>query len=304
MNQKKRRLSWLPLVLAATLALFGLAGCHKPDAMIRIGTTSASQDQILAWMVRELAATKGLEAKVVTVANDVDDLQPALESNTLQVGIEFSQAAWQFVLKEKEPYTVGDLAALQRQYEKRQLYWYSLPMVNDHYTLAIRQDLSDQNDIHTLSDLARQAPELVLGGPTSFFEREDGAPWLDRQYDLAFKKTVNLDEENLIKALRDKKVDVIPVHTLDGRLLKSSIVALEDDQDVNPDSIAGIVINKSTLMAYPQLARFAGEIGRILDGEHLAFYSRLVAREVCTPKQAAQVLLKTSRAIVEKPTGG
>lgn len=282
----------------ACLCLF--AGC-APDHTIRIGTATAMQDQILAWMVCELAERQGLEAEVCAVSDGIVDLQPALESGSLQAGIEFSQSAWTFVLKEKEPYSPADLTVLQREYEKKRLTWISLPMVIDHYTLAVSRLLASQYHLKTLSDLKKVSGQLTLGGPTAFFDREDGLPRFMRAYDLDFATTVNLPEDGVIEALRKGKVDVVPVHSLDGDLLRSAVVILEDDQSAYEDSTAGIVLGEDMIRQNPSMAQVARKVAGALSSDQLTFYARLCARDVCTPQEAALVLLKAAGLVTEDP---
>lgn len=292
------------LLLVPFLALSLLTGCasSNPDK-VRIGVSDEGDVQIIGWMVRELASRRGIECQICETGSGTANIQPALENNSLQVGVEFTQSAWVNVLHQKTNYQFDDLGTLQKGYEKLNLYWYSLPMVADHYTLAISRELAQEKNIKTLSDLAKISGDLTIGAQTSFFEEADEYPLLSSAYGMDFKKGVNLPRHELTNAVRKHQVDVIPAHSLDGRIRRSELILLEDDLQIHNDTTAGIVITKDALMNHPVLGEIAQEIARILKGEQLALYSEGVEYELYSPQDAALQLLKAKGLITEKPLG-
>lgn len=286
-------------LLAVCLILSGTAGCLSQQGGIRIGVSSVIHEQILGWMVRELAVRQGIEAHIREVAPGIANIQPALESDSLQVGIEYSQNAWKNVLLEKSAYQAGDLGVLQTRYKKLGLHWMELPMVQDHYSLAVSRHIAIEKNLETLSDLTAVSDTLILGAPTAFFEEQDGYPLLDSHYGMKFRSTRNLSSDMLVEAVLRDKVDVIPAHSLDGHLAGTDFVILEDDRQVHDDTMAGIVVTDSALMEYPQLAAIAQELGRTLTASQLslAAYNVVLGNE--TPQEAALQLLKSNDLIYE-----
>ncbi len=287
--------------LALSLLMGGCA--NDQGGKVRIGVSDEGHVQIIGWMFRELAARQGIECQICETGSGTANVQPALENNSLQVGIEFTQSAWVNVLHKKTNYQFDDLGILQKEYQKLNLYWYSLPMVADHYTLAISRKLAEKEKIATLSDLAAISPDLTIGAQTSFFEEADEYPLLSATYGMDFKKCVNLPRDQLTDAVRKGKADVIPGHSLDGRIRRSELLLLEDDLQLHNDTTAGIVITKEALMAHPDLGEIAMEIARVLRGEQLALYAEGVEYGLYTPQDAALQLLKSKGLITEKPTG-
>lgn len=289
----------LAFLLCLTLSLGTLAGCADRDAIL-VGVTSQIHEQIIGWMIRELAARDGIECQIRETGPGIANVQPALENNSLQIGIEFSQSAWRNVLQKKKSYAAGDLAELQSAYKKRGLYWYSLPMVEDHYSLAISRTLAKQTGVETLSDLAGIADTLTLGAATSFFQEAEGYPLLNSVYGISFQTTKNLASDGLVSGVLNGKVDVIPAHSLDGEIAGTEFVLLEDDLQMHDDTTAGIVITKDALMEHPQLAEMAQDIARVLKGKQLAHYANAVVKGDCTAQEAALQLLKVKDLITEK----
>ncbi len=288
------------ILLLFLCCAFCFGGCTS-SSKIRIGLSEDGYDQLVGWMIRELATRQGIECQICTVSPGILNLQPALESNSLQIGIEFSQTAWKSVLQQKTAYQASDLTLLQQEYKKRNLYWYSLPMVNDHYSLAVTKAVALKYDLKTVSDLVAISEQLTLGAPTQYFEEEDGAPLMSEVYGLTFGKTRNLPSSDLVAALLQEKVDVIPAHFLDGQFQKAELILLEDDLKAHEDLTAGIVITKSILITYPILSDIAQDLSRNLQSSQLTIYLKNMALGNTTPQQAALQFLKAKNLIYEKP---
>lgn len=169
-------------------------------------------------MFRELAARQGLQVEIVDVTAGIKNLQPALENNSLQVGVEFTDSAWKTVLHHNSAYQAFDLTALTSAYKAMNLAWVELPRISDHYLLAVSYKMAQEYDLETISDLTKVADQLVLGAPTTYFEQGDGYPLMQKVYGLTFSKTVNLPETQYKQALIDGTIDVIPARRLDGSL--------------------------------------------------------------------------------------
>lgn len=295
---KKAFVKGVSSLLCLALAACTFAGCAKSSAL-QLGVGPEPQDQILGWIVAELCETKGVDVEVVEVTNGILNMQPALDSGSLDMGIEFSQNAWRYVLKKPDMYEPGDLRQLQEEYASRGLDWYGLPLVVDHYTLAVSRGVVSHYNLLTMSGLARVSGELTLGADSSFFEREDGYPWLQNEYGFDFAKVVNLPVDGLFNAINTGEVDVIPVHSLDGALEKSSAVVLEDDQGMYPDSTAGVVVNMKVSEKYPQIEESVYELSSVLYGKRLRELARQVYQNLMTPQEAAKLFLEEKEFVTE-----
>lgn len=257
------------------------------------------QVQIIGYMFCQLAKEKGIECEVRETQSGIANIHPALENDSLQVGVEYTQSAWSNILQNKTAYQPNDLTALQRGYEKRNLYWCNLPQVEDTYSLAISNEMASEYDIVTLSDLAAISDSLTIGAPTVFFEEADGYPLISANYDMTFGTTKNIPESGVAQAILDGKVDVVSAHSLDGSIHAAGLVVLEDDLNARNVATAGIVVNKSAMMEHPQLNVVAQEIGRILTSEQLAEYSQGIKLNLYTAEQVATYLLVENSLLEE-----
>ncbi|WP_288339971.1 glycine betaine ABC transporter substrate-binding protein [uncultured Allobaculum sp.] len=285
------------LMLTATMT----AGCAKEKKPVRIGMTDSISTRLVGWMVAAMAEHEGIECIMEEVPGGISNLQPPLESDKLQIGVELAQSAWKSVLNERGVYTIQDLSTLEQAYDKRGLDWFALDHADDKYTIAISKSLAKEKNIQTLSNLAKYSDSLVLGAPTQYFQDADGYPWLNAQYGNSFKTAVNLPTDLTADALRKGKVDAIPIHTLDGLLRKDELYVLEDDLNSCPQSQLGVVITQSALEQYPELSEICQKLSRELTGEKLTFYGRLAVYGLASEEEAALQFLKARDLIVEDP---
>lgn len=294
-----RKAFWWLLAIAMLIACL-LSGCSRQQP-VKIGITPQMSGRLIGWMVRELAEKEGIECEMIEVPGGITNLQPPLESGNIQIGVEHAQAAWETTLNKRTLLRTSDLLELQRTYESRGLVWNSLPMTQSVYTFAIRKDLAIEQNLSTLSDLAKVASSMTLGAPTQYFEDADGYPWMSENYGISFQTTRNLPEDLLVDAIRNERVDVIPIHTIDGLIQRNELVIMEDDLDLCTSSGLGLIIEKDTLLEYPAFLTIIDSLARTLTSEQLAFYGRLVTNKEATEQEAALQFLKTKDLIIETP---
>lgn len=296
-----RRIAVWAVVIAMCIAL--LCGCSAADKkdVVHIGVTPQMSTRLVGWMVCELAERKGIECEIVDVPDGISNLQPPLENGSIQIGVELAQSAWNSVLNERTVFTAPDLLELIHEYKKRQLYWEPLPLAKDIYSIAITKKLAMENDIQTLSELAKISDTLTLGAPTQYFEDADGYPWMSENYGITFKTTKNLPPEMLVDSLRDETVDAIPIHTIDGMMRRDEQVILEDDLDTCPGSELGLVIREETLMEHPELMEIVSQLARTVTSAKLAEYGRLVLNNDLEVHDAAMTFLKGNDLVIETP---
>ncbi len=297
---KKMKTWWSGFLILAFL----ICGCSAgSSSRIRIGCSKGGEGEILCWMYKELAARQGLPVELVEVSPGIKNLQPALENDSLQVGVEFTDSAWKTVLHHGEPYRSSDLTLLSSAYNDLNLTWVELPQVSDHYLLAVTKKVAKTYDLKTISDLVEVQDKLVLGAPTMYFEQEDGYPLMEKVYGLSVGKTVNLPESQYKQALLQGNIDVIPARTLDGSLQDAGVVFLEDDLKAYENSYAGIVLNKDAIRNEPRLVAIARILAREIRGEQLVQASHLVSSGLATPQEASLLILKSVDLIREKTQG-
>src|SRR5665213_2026596 len=111
------------------------------------------------------------------------------------------------------------------------------------YAIAVRRETSDKYNIHSLSDLSREANHLVAGFTADFIGRADGLPGLERVYGLHLKAVRPLAPAVKYQALASSAVDVVDGYSTDGLLAKFDLVTLVDDRHFFPPYEAAAVVS-------------------------------------------------------------
>jgi osmoprotectant transport system permease protein len=101
------------------------------------------------------------------------------------------------------------------------------------YALAMRRKQAERLGITRISDLARYAPTLSIGGDYEFFGRPEWRA-LRTQYGLKFASKRSMDSSLMYQALEQGNVDVISAFSTDGRIAAMDLVVLDDDRGAIP----------------------------------------------------------------------
>jgi osmoprotectant transport system substrate-binding protein len=120
--------------------------------------------------------------------------------------------------------------------------------------------------VKTYSELAQKAPQMVLGGPAEFLQREDGVKGLQKAYGgFQFKDIKQLGTGSLrYQALLDGQIDVVVALSTDGQSNGDHLVLLNDDKGFYPVYNIAPVVRMDTLQKYPQIADVLNKLAPLL----------------------------------------
>jgi glycine betaine/choline ABC-type transport system substrate-binding protein len=91
----------------------------------------------------------------------------------------------------------------------------------------------------TLTDLASNAPGIVLGGPASFFDDESqGLAAFELYYGGEFKDTATIEEADLATAITDGDADCFVMNSLNPLITTERMTILNDDKFMVPTNAA------------------------------------------------------------------
>jgi osmoprotectant transport system substrate-binding protein len=241
----------------AFAAVAPLAGCATFGGSPRVGSKNFTEALILG----ELYA-QTLERNGMRVARRLDLGATAIAMNALRRGdidlyAEYTGTALLGVLH-LQP--IADAArayaTVKAAYRERYgLVWLAPSPFNDAQALASRPQTASRLALRTLSDVARAAPQLVLGGPPEFLHRADGLPGLQARYGgFRFRHVVQLDNGVKYQALAHGDIDVVVAFTTDGEIDADRLVVFDDDRQLFPAYQAAPVVRPDALAAHPRLA--------------------------------------------------
>lgn len=273
---------FLVIILIALLSIPSF-GCSNKSDTIKIATKPMTEQFILGEMIKLLIEDNtDLNVEITKgIGGGTSNIHPAILKGDFDMYPEYTGTGWSFVLKETE---IPDDETLYKQLQEKynseyDLTWVNLFGFNNTFGLVIRKDLAEKYNIKTYSDLAKYSEELTFGAEYDFYERDDGFDALCEEYNMNFKKSVDLDIGLKYNAINSKEIDVMNIFTTDGQLSNSDVVVLEDDKNFYQTYYCGTVVRNDTLEKYPELKEAIMKLDNIINEEEMAKLNYLVETE-------------------------
>jgi osmoprotectant transport system substrate-binding protein len=260
--------------LGIGLALIGVilaSSCSHPNRVI-IGAKNFTESDLLAEIAaQQIERRTGLTVERKLHLGGTFVCHSAITAGQIDLYVEYTGTAYTAVLK----HTAGPGAdsvrrTVAREYRQRwDLVWLEPFGFNNTFAIAVRQADAERLGLHTISDLARVAPQWHAGFGYEFLNRADGFPGLAAAYGLHFAAPPTAMDLGLTyRALADGKIDVIAGNSTDGQLAALHLVALVDDRHYFPPYEAAPVVRNALLAQHPEVGRALLELrGKIDDDE-------------------------------------
>ena len=123
------------------------------------------------------------------------------------------------------------------------------------YAIGVPEELAEEYNLNTISDLIPIADQLTFGAEQEFFTLEGSMKYYPfvEYYGLNFKDDVPVDMGLKYAAIENGTFDVAVVYTTDGLNRKVGLKVLEDDKSFFPDSFGVFVVRGDILEEYPEL---------------------------------------------------
>lgn len=290
---------------AAVLACAGLViGMLVPAGTgdtIHIATKPMTEQYIIGEML-DILIEQDTELDVELtqgVGGGTSNIQPAVESGEFDLYPEYTGTAWNMVLKRDGLYTEDLFSQMRQEYrDNYDMEWTGMYGFNNTYGLVVRREIAEQYDLHTYSDLAQVANQLVFGAEYDFFEREDGYDALCETYGLHFRETMDMDIGLKYQALAQGEIDVMVIFTTDGQLAAADAVVLEDDKQFYPSYLCGNVVRRAVLEEHPELEAVLEKLSGTISDSDMAQMNYAVETEGREPRDVAEDFLR-SRGLLQ-----
>jgi osmoprotectant transport system substrate-binding protein len=237
------------LVLVAACQPSGGPGGGKPT--VRVGSTNFAEQSILAELYAQALEANGYKVERRLNLGPREVVEPALESNQIDLYAEYMATLLAFVGKASganAPAASGDPAAtastLQSALQPKGLAVLDYAPAVDTNGYVVTRATADKYRLTKLSDLAPVASQLVLGGPPECPDRPFCLPGLRDTYGLTFKDFKPLDAGGplTVAALEGNQVDVGVIFTTDAVIATRGLVLLADDKRLQlADNVVPVV---------------------------------------------------------------
>lgn len=276
---KKLENTTLSLVLALIIFSMILMGCGKKIEEGNINKTEkftikiGSKDFTESLILGELYAI-ALESAGYTVERKLNLgsslVHSALINGEIDFYPEYTGTGLLSILKESPKYDSDEVYnEVYKQYkEKFHLIWLNPSLANDGQGLVIAKRASDKYNIHTISDLQKNASKIRFVSQGEFDKREDGLLALTKNYGpFNFKSKKIYDNGLKYDVLHNDKGDVAVAYTTEGQLSKSEFIILEDDKHVWPPYNIAPVIKEELINKNPEIKDILNAITAKLDNK-------------------------------------
>lgn len=246
--------------LGATLVALALvaAACGSGEdsdtegPTIVVGSTNFGEQEILGEIYAQALENAGypVETKFQLGARDV--VNPALKDGQIDLMVEYTGTLLTFEGGTSSTDSDGTHADLVANLAGKGITVLDYAPAQDKNGFVVTADTAAQYGLSTVSDLAAENGNLVLGGPPECPEREFCLIGLGDVYGLDFKSFQPLDVGGplTVAALDGGEIDVGLLFTSDGVIAAKGYVLLEDDKLLQPAENIVPVIRTETLDEY------------------------------------------------------
>ncbi|HEX7833187.1 MAG TPA: glycine betaine ABC transporter substrate-binding protein [Thermoanaerobaculia bacterium] len=230
-------------VLAVVVLLVVACSPKKEDRPIVVGSKNFTESVILGELLAQKLEGAGCKVDRRLNMGGTFVCDAAVRGGSIDAYVEYSGTALTAILKQPSS---NDRAAVERNvraaYEAAKLRWSPALGFNNTFAMIVRRSTATQQNLRTISDLARIAATVRPGFGYEFTERPDGWTGLQNAYGLKVAQAPRTMDLGLTyKALATGEIDLIAGNSTDGLIEPLSLVILEDDRHYFPPYDAVVV---------------------------------------------------------------
>lgn len=260
---------------------------------VRVGAKHFNEGYILSEIVSQLLESEGYTVERKYNLGGTLVCFEALRNNAIDVYPEYSGTLSAEILKQSKLNYADIGSALQTQFNLEMAAPYGF---NNSYALVCRNELSEQQNIHTLSDL-KNHPSLRIALSYEFLKRQDGWDNLKAAYSFP-QQAVGLEHGLAYQALTQQKIDITDAYSTDGEIPKYNLTVLQDDQHFFPTYQATSLYSKNIDPRIKQiLARLNGKISEanMQAMNALVLYQKKTFADVASQFLASQLSVSSNK---------
>lgn len=163
----------------------------------------------------------------------------------------------------------------------------------DQNAFFVTKDFAAENNLETLSDLAKMDMSITLAAPEDCAGRPDCEGGLTEVYGLNIEKIIptGFGGAATLESVKDGESQLGETGTTDGSLESQGLVLLEDDKGIQPAQNLTPAVNSEFLDAHPDVADALNELSATLTTEDLAQLNFAVDAERQKPADVAETYL-------------
>src|SRR5699024_10079276 len=169
-------------------------------------------------------------------------------------------------------YTTDPAETLQKAQElfgeEHDVKWYDPMGYINNYSIAVKSDFAEENDVETLTDLVEYADQITLVTDNSWIERDnDGYTGFQDTYNYKFSDARGMDAALMYKGIDSGELDVVTAYTVDPQLIEYDLTVLEDDKEFFPPYEGSLVARNEVVDEYPEIDEILETLEDTIDTE-------------------------------------
>lgn len=285
----------LVVVVAWTAVTFARAA-PRADRVV-IGSKTFTEQYVLGEILRvKIEQRTGLDARTAqSLGSSV--VFDALRSGEVDAYVDYSGTIWTTVMHHG---AVGvSRAEVLAEVERYLREEHGVMLVGalgfeNAYALAMTRRRAGELATETISELARVASKLSMGGDYEFFARPEWAA-LEQTYGLRPAAKRSMDASLMYQAVATGEVDVISAFSTDGRIPALGLVVLRDDQGAIPPYDAIVLASAGLVARHPEAIEALRELTGAIDVTAMRAMNQAVDRDHESPEAVARRFLASIR---------
>jgi osmoprotectant transport system substrate-binding protein len=235
---------------------------YAEDREITLGGKNFTEQYLLTELAGILLEKSGFKVNMKTGVGSVI-ARKSLENGQFDLYFEYTGTAYTVYFAQKDREIMADpdkvYQWVKKADENKGLIWLDPILLNNTYTVMMRQKQAEALGIKTISDLAAYVnthpDELEFALESEFWERPDGFKEMMKHYGFRLppgqvkKMSVGLTYQ----ALKNGHVNSAMGFATDGRIAAFGFTSLTDDKSFFPVYNPAPVVRKKILDTYPQI---------------------------------------------------
>src|SRR5699024_7519 len=274
MDDMKLKKYWITTLLLITLIIAGCSGGGSADGGEKFTAASAKNTdskinvELLKLMVDEKTDH---EVEVVDDLPASAQIFAGIDRGEFDFASLFSGEVYNNHFEDVE-YTTDSEETLEKAQElfgeEHDVKWYDPIGYVNNYSIAIKDDFAEENNIETLTDLGEYADQLTLGTDNAWIERDnDGYAGYKDTYGYSFKDARGMDAALMYKGIDSGELDVVTAYTVVPQLIEYDLKVIEDDKEFFPPYEGSLVARNEVIDEYPEVNDIIESLEDTIDTE-------------------------------------
>lgn len=266
--------------VAALLLAMGTAQAADP---VRVGSKIDTEGSLLGNIILQVLEKHGVKTVNKIQLGTTQVVRGAITAGELDIYPEYTGNGAFFFNDEKDAAWKNAQQGYEKvkklDADKNGLVWLQPAPSNNTWTIAVRQDVAQKNNLHSLADLSswlKKGGTFKLAASAEFIERSDALPAFQKAYGFTLKQNQLLslaggDTAVTIKAAAQQTsgVNAAMAYGTDGPVAALGLQTLTDPKGVQPIYAPTPVIRAAVLKSYPDIEAWLKPVFLKLDDKTL-----------------------------------